>query len=87
MNSGSSPSRTPRDVLFDKNFKKNYSNKMKKIKCPTKLLWAKYDEVIPLKYAKNFQQKFKNSSLIIVDGSHDWPTLRPKNIMKYVKSR
>lgn len=74
-------------ILFDKNFKGNYSNKMRKIKCPTKLVWAKYDEITPLKYASDFQKNIKNSKLIVIKGSHDWPVLRPKEIMKYVEYR
>lgn len=73
-------------ILFDKNFKGDYSSKMRKIKCRTKLVWAKYDEITPLKYASDFQKNIKNSKLIVIKGSHDWPVLRPKEIMKCVKS-
>lgn len=74
-------------ALFDDNFKKDYSAQMKKIKCPTKLLWAKEDELFEFKYATRFKQNIQNSEIIAVNGNHDWPILKPKEIMKYINAK
>lgn len=74
-------------ALFDANFKRDYSNEMKKIKWQTKILWAKQDELFQLKYSKKFKQNIKNSEIIIVNGNHDWPILKPQEIMKYVNAK
>lgn len=70
--------------LINENLEKDYSEEMKKISCPTKLLWAKYDELIPYKNSSLFQRNIKNSKVISINGSHDWPVLKPKEIMKYI---
>ncbi|MBN2422057.1 alpha/beta hydrolase, partial [Candidatus Woesearchaeota archaeon] len=72
--------------LIKKNIIKDHTNTMKKISCPTTIFWARYDELIPKKYSNIFQKKIKNSKLIIINGSHDWPILRPKEIIKYLKN-
>ena len=72
--------------LFNETFSKNYSSKMKKITCPTKILWSKYDEIFPYKLSKKYQKNIKNSEIITVKGNHDWPVIRPKEIIKYIKS-
>ena len=55
---------------------------MKKVKCPVKILWAKQDELVKYKYANLFVSKFKKAVLITINGCHDWPVLRPKEINK-----
>lgn len=72
-------------ILFEENFRKDYSNEMRKIKCPTKILWANFDEIIPFKFSKEFKKKIENSEIIKINGNHDWPIIRPKEVMRYVK--
>ena len=64
--------------------KKDYSDRMSKIKCPTKILWGRYDELFPIKCAAEFQKRIDNSSLIHINGSHDWPIFNPEKIQGYI---
>ncbi|MBW2992176.1 alpha/beta hydrolase [Candidatus Woesearchaeota archaeon] len=72
-------------VLSSDVLNSDFSEYLKKIKCPTTIFWAKYDEVIPFKYSEIFQKNIKNSKLIKITGNHMWPILRPKEILKHIK--
>ncbi|MEM4310796.1 MAG: alpha/beta hydrolase [Nitrososphaerales archaeon] len=43
---------------------------LKRINCPTLILWGKYDPLIPVKYAYEFHRGIRNSSLILLDCGH-----------------
>lgn len=73
------------EKLINKNITKDYSKKLKKIKCDTTIMWGKSDKLFPLKFAKEYHSKVKNSKLILVRGGHDWPSTTPRRIKKYIK--
>jgi len=73
-------------TLVDDNYKKDYSRKIKEIKCPIRVFWGRYDELFPFKKAKQIQQSLKNLEFIPVYGGHDWPIFRPEEIKKYTKT-
>lgn len=47
---------------------KDNTNKLKKIKAPTLILWGEKDEWIPIEYAYRFDIQIPNSDLIIYEG-------------------
>lgn len=44
----------------------------KNIKVPTLILWGKEDEIFPVGLVNMMNKSIVNSSLVIVDGNHDW---------------
>lgn len=79
--------------IFKNVFNKNYWRLVKenlreaynfKIDCPTKIFWGRFDEIMPYKFAGSFQENIKNSELIVVEGNHDWPILKPEEIIEYI---
>src|SRR3989338_6130673 len=68
--------------IFNRNFKKDFSPEMKRIKCHVKILWAIHDEVFPIKFSEDYKKRYSNAQLIRIDGSHDWPLLKPEEIRK-----
>ncbi len=78
--------------LFNKDFWKLYKQGtthefielMKKVNCPTLILWGKEDKVFPFERSKIFKKNIKNSKIIGVKGEHDWIILKPKQISRLI---
>jgi pimeloyl-ACP methyl ester carboxylesterase len=78
--------------LFNKNYwtlineitKKSFIKEIRKINCPTKLIWGKYDKIVPIKYSSEFLKYINDVELYKVRGSHNWPILNSKKIKKYL---
>ncbi|OGK57841.1 hypothetical protein A3H86_01770 [Candidatus Roizmanbacteria bacterium RIFCSPLOWO2_02_FULL_41_9] len=54
------------------------------IKVPTTIIWAKDDDIFPLKIAKKLKQSIKTSTLFIVKGNHDWILYDQKKFAEYL---
>lgn len=72
--------------LFRENCGKDMSGKLGMIECPVVLLWARADELFPYRKAKALETRYPNVRLIRTKGNHDWPSLRPEEILKYINS-
>ncbi len=61
------------------------SDSIKNVQCPTLIIWGKYDIIIPVKYAYNFKNDIKNSTLIVYDSCGHVPMLEaPDRVIKDV---
>jgi pimeloyl-ACP methyl ester carboxylesterase len=61
---------------------------IKNIAVPTTIFWGEKDEIFPLKLAEQYKNLIKNAKLHIVKGGHhDWPLIRPKEILKWVEEK
>lgn len=70
--------------IYIENYKKDFSRKMKKIRCPVIIMWGLYDELFLYKNSATFAKYIKNSKIIAVSGNHFWPALKPKEIYEYI---
>jgi pimeloyl-ACP methyl ester carboxylesterase len=66
-------------------FKSLYQNwsytceeKLKDIKISTTIIWAKEDELFPIKDAYFFNKSIKGSKLYLIDGYHNWTSFSPE---------
>jgi pimeloyl-ACP methyl ester carboxylesterase len=73
--------------VVDLNYKKDYSEKIKKIRSPTTLILARYDRLFSYDFEKKFAKKLKNSRIISIEGYHGWPHYRPWQISNYLDSK
>jgi pimeloyl-ACP methyl ester carboxylesterase len=71
--------------LLRDGYRTDYGKFMEGINCPTKLFFSKRDELLPLTRAEDFRKKIKNSEIIEVDGTHDWPIVKPQLIIPHLK--
>lgn len=62
----------PQIIKILKKYIFNNLIEFKNIKAPTLILWGKEDEIFPIDLAGRMNKSIVNSSLIIVDGNHDW---------------
>jgi pimeloyl-ACP methyl ester carboxylesterase len=63
----------------------DHSYLLQKIKCRTTIIWARNDEILPYSFAEEYTRKIRNSRLIMVEGTHNWPILRPGMIEEYLE--
>lgn len=54
------------------------------IKIPTSIIWAKDDDIFPVKIAQKLHKLIKNSRLFIVDGNHDWVLFEEDKFIDYL---
>lgn len=69
--------------------RKSLSQKFKdfsKIKQKTYIVWAKQDEIIPLKFAQKFKNKIRNSEVILVNGNHEWCLSQEEKFAKIIRA-
>lgn len=69
-----------------KEFLKDNIYHLRKIRCPTMIIWANMDEVLPFRNSKIFLKNIKNSKLMKIKGNHAWPVLRPEKINRLINS-
>ena len=55
------------------------------IKIPTSIIWAKDDNIFPVKIAQKLHKLIKNSKLFIVNGNHDWVLYEENKFINYLK--
>lgn len=61
------------------------SAEIKKIQCPTLILWGKQDQIVSVRYADSFHHDIKNSQLIIYDSCGHVPMIeRPLDVERDV---
>jgi surfactin synthase thioesterase subunit len=63
----------------------SFAKQIKKVKCPVIIFWSEKDQWVPEKFAKEYQSLFLGANLIMINGDHDWPFTKPKEILKYIK--
>ena len=51
------------------------------ITTPTVIVWAKDDAIFPVSIAHKLNQAVKKSTLILVEGNHDWPLYKDKEFL------
>lgn len=65
----------------------NESSRYEKfISPPTIILWAKHDEFFPISIARKLKEVIKGSSLIAVEGTHDWPFYKNKEFISLLNT-
>lgn len=73
----------PMRKIFVKTVSQDLSDEMKKVTCPTLIIWGENDLVLPLAQAKIIKSLIKNSILRIVWGGDHWPHLsKPKEFLE-----
>lgn len=72
--------------LLKENFKRDLTTTMRKINCPTTILWGKEDILFEIQNAKIFKEHIPQTTLIPLDGNHDWPILDPELLRNFFKN-
>lgn len=62
-----------------KTVNQDLSNDIKKIKCPTLLIWGNLDTAVPLKRAYEIEKMIKDSAVIVYDGATHYAYLERLN--------
>ncbi|MBT3303832.1 alpha/beta hydrolase [Candidatus Woesearchaeota archaeon] len=74
---------------FWKTLKKNYAVDFSKeiidAKFPITILAAKEDEMFDFELIKKIAKPIKMAKIIAIDGTHDWPVMKPEAIRKWMK--
>ncbi len=73
--------------VVDLNYKKDYTDRMKKIRSPTTLILARHDRLFKYEIEKTFAERIKNSRIISICGYHGWPHYKPWQIRVYLNSK
>ncbi len=67
-----------------KNYDIDFSKEIKRIKTPITIIAADKDELFKFKIIKKIAKNI-NAKLIKVNGPHDWPITKPREIKKWMK--
>lgn len=68
-----------------KNYNADFSKEIKKAQFPITILTAKQDEMFDFEMIKKIAKPIKTAKIIAIDGTHDWPVMKPSEIRKWMK--